>query len=142
LALVTEEGTYVNKKVTTILGSYLGVDGTPVGIRSDSTDRNLPLDGKTTAAINAAHEAIGDWPNNSVLFFFNPASGAVEVRPAHRDKVARSLARHARKMQRRLFIVQARLQIEYLALKSRYTVLVLLRNLMRFGRKTMGYAHE
>jgi len=99
------------------------------------------LNSKTTTTNDTAHKSVGDWPNNSVLFFFNPASGAVEVRPAHRDKVARSLARHARKMKRSLFILQLRLQIQYCALKTRYAVLILFRNFLRFGKKTMSYAH-
>lgn len=63
--------------------------------------------------------SVSSWPEGSDLFFFNPASGAVEVHPAHRAKVARSLTRHARRMKRSLFLFKLRLQIEYFALYLR-----------------------
>jgi hypothetical protein len=88
------------------------------------------------------HEISGDWVENSVLFFRNPASGAIEVRPTHRDKVARSLSRHARKMKRRLLLLHLRLQIEYFALQGRCTALILARYFLRLAEKAIRYTHN
>jgi hypothetical protein len=99
-------------------------------------------DSESTITTVAPHQVSGNWPEGSDLFFFNPASGAVEVRPAHRDKVARSLTRQANAMKRRLFLLQFRLQVEYFSLKARRAVLRLLRHFLRDSEKTVGYPHK
>jgi hypothetical protein len=96
---------------------------------------------KSPIADVTSHAVVGNWPEGSDLFFFNPASGAVEVHPAHRAKVARSLTRHARRMKRRLFLFKLRLQIEYFALYLRRAVFKVLRNFLRFREKTIRDSH-
>jgi len=98
-------------------------------------------DSEQSIANIASHRVPGNWPEGSVLFFFNPTSGTVEVRPEHRAKVARSLARHARSIKRSLFILQLRLQVEYCALQVRCGALKMSRYCLRLAEKTVGYAH-
>lgn len=43
---------------------------------------------KVSSANTASHDVAGDWPECSRLFFRNPATGAVEVRPEKRDEMA------------------------------------------------------
>jgi hypothetical protein len=97
---------------------------------------------KSTIAGTTPHDVPGNWPEGSALFFRNPTNGAVEVRPEHRDKVARSLTRHARSMKRSLFIQQLRLKIEYLALQIRRAACVLGCDLLRLREKAFRYSHS
>src|SRR5438045_1834029 len=97
---------------------------------------------KVPLANVATHNVSGDWPEGSRYFFRNPANGAVEVRPACRDKVARSLNHQARKMKRRLRFLQARLFIEYIALKVWHRALVMSRELLCLQKKTICNAHD
>jgi hypothetical protein len=100
------------------------------------------LNSKIPVASVTPHSVIGDWPEGSRLFFFNPASGAVEVRIEARAKVARSLNRSARKMKRSVLLLQLRLQIEYFALQVRCSALKLIRFFLRDPGKTFGYPHK
>lgn len=104
-------------------------------------DAFVMLDSEQSIADIASHRVPGNWPEGSVLFFFNPASGTVEVRPEHRSKVARSRARHARSIKRSLFRLQLRLQVEYFALQVRFGALKMSRYCLRLAEKTVGYAH-
>jgi hypothetical protein len=90
----------------------------------------------------APQQVTGNRPEGSLLFFFNPASGAIEVRTDARDKVARSLVRHARRMKRSLFFLKLRLQVEYFSLYARRAAFVALRNLFRFREKLVRDSHD
>jgi hypothetical protein len=90
----------------------------------------------------ALHGVRGDCPEDSPFFFLNPATGAVEVHPSHRDKVARSMARRASKIKRRLLFLQLRFQIGYFALQLRCSVPRLLRHFKGNADETVSYHHD
>jgi hypothetical protein len=64
-------------------------------------------------------------------FVFNPATGALEIAPAYRDKAAKALMRELRRMKLRLYFIFARLYCLKFALQSRSAVLRLLRKAAR-----------
>jgi hypothetical protein len=97
---------------------------------------------KITLTTIAPHDISDNWPEGSRLFFFNPTSRAIEVRPEHRDEIAHSLARVARKMKRRFLILELRLQGEYFALQMSRAAMVAFRDLLRLCDKAFRYSHS
>ena len=64
-------------------------------------------------------------------FVFNPATGALEITPAYRDKPAKEVMRELRRTKLRLYFMFARLYCLKFALQSRSAVLRLLRKAVR-----------
>jgi hypothetical protein len=61
-------------------------------------------------------------------FVFNPATGALEIAPAYRDKAAKALMGQVRRMKFRLYLVGVHLHFIQRLLKSKRAVLKILRN--------------
>jgi len=63
---------------------------------------------------------------------FDEATGTVKVRPELRYKVAKSLMREAARIQRRLLLRQFKLQVSYIVLDTKRTVLLMASYLLSF----------
>jgi hypothetical protein len=62
-------------------------------------------------------------PKGDSIFITNPTTGALEVAPEHRDKVAKALTHEARCIVYRLYLAKARTYPEFLWLKAKLMLL-------------------
>jgi hypothetical protein len=75
------------------------------------------------------------WPQVGDHFVLNPTNGALEIAPAHRDKLAKALMREVRRMQFRLKLTLARLYLRKFVLNCRCAATRICRDVLSVFRE-------